>query len=406
MNERDTHNDKEFPFLNSLIDFPLVFALYFYTRLSQIYRWFQASHIFFLQLISTFKSSIVKKMFWGRNSFYRKFFHFAILSIVFIVFMNSVSNKIANSFTEEKSLGVQLEDGAIGQNDTLEQISTIQPAIIREDNELPFPVHIHTVQKGETLMRIAKDYGLNDVATIQWANGLDPYSSKIKEGQELKIPPMKGVLKEASLGDTPETLIKGVLGANIFDVLEVNDLRGQDQPLAENQIIFIPNGDLPLPKISSSRRSHVPQIVDLAGDVGIEVPPGTFTNPVGDASCQGYNYSRGWSLRHTGVDLAKSDGCWIRSIAGGKVYRARWCAGGLGFCTIVKHDNGFSSLYAHGNGTFSVKEGETVSAGQKIMYMGCTGQCYGTHLHLSLAANGDNVVDYYDRINPKGLVPY
>lgn len=239
-----------------------------------------------------------------------------------------------------------------------------------------------------------------------WSNKIDPYQPIIKPGQKLKIPPMDGVFKVAKKGDTAETIIKDVENVEIFDVLDLNEgLTSVDQEIPEGTVIFIPNGQIKLPPPKGAASGSKPIFVDLDA-IKLNIPEGTFVNPLMDSSCSGYFQSRGWSTWHTGVDLAKSGGCWISAIADGTVERARWCEGGLGFCTVIKHSNGYRSLYAHGNGTYSIKEGEDIIAGQKIMYMGCTGKCYGTHLHLSIAINNTDVIDYYNRINPKGIVPY
>ncbi|MBP9758374.1 M23 family metallopeptidase [Candidatus Dojkabacteria bacterium] len=143
----------------------------------------------------------------------------------------------------------------------------------------------------------------------------------------------------------------------------------------------------------------------------IELPqekfdPNYFMNPLSDESCDGYTTTRGWTRGHTGVDLQKKGGCWISAVASGTVTQAGTCPGGLGFCTVIEHDNGMSSLYAHGNGDFKVKEGFRVNPGDKIMYMGCSGRCTGTHLHFSLLPNGTEIINEYSaRINPVGIVP-
>ena len=136
----------------------------------------------------------------------------------------------------------------------------------------------------------------------------------------------------------------------------------------------------------------------------VNVPPGTFVNPM--QQCPGYKYVRGWRYTHTGVDLAHSPGCWIVAAGSGVVKRAGWC-GSMGFCTVIVHDNGYSTLYMHGQGQFAVRAGQRVSAGQRIMTLGSTGRAYGPHLHISLAPPGVDIANnYHGRINPAGIIPY
>lgn len=395
--------------MNNQVDSPTLvdackdFYHYIQIRIRQIYIWASLIGEFHLIFFSNLKREIVKRMFWGRNSFYRKFFHIAIVSITLLILFNGISQRIQTARTQ--STGLNIAEGNIGQNDIFLQYSNAKAFTLKAPDELTFSVITHEVKDGETLSAIAEQYGLSNSDSIKWSNKLDPYNPVIKSGQKLKIPPMDGVFKLAKKGDTPETIIKDVEKAEIFDVMELNDgLRSIDQEIAEGTLVFIPNGEIKLPPPRGATGNR-PAYVDL-DQVKLNVPPGTFVNPLLDSTCSGYTYSRGWSTWHTGVDLAKKNGCWINTIADGVVERARWCEGGLGFCVIIKHADGYRSLYAHGNGTFSVKEGQNVAAGEKIMYMGNTGLSFGTHLHLSLAVNDMDVVEYNNRINAKGIVPY
>ncbi|MBD3362412.1 peptidoglycan DD-metalloendopeptidase family protein [Candidatus Dojkabacteria bacterium] len=376
-------------------------------RLRQLYIWTSLIIEFFLKISSNIKREVVKRMFWGRSTFYRQLFHLTIISITILTFFSSISQRIGG-VDQEEDRGLNIAQGAIGANDMILQYANAKTFTIKETDELPFEVIEHTVQEGETLKSIAKQYKLDDVSSIQWASGMGPYDMKIFPGQILTIPPMKGVLKKVEEGDNLDTILEDVKNADKITVIELNDLNPPDYALRAGETIFIPNGDIPLPRPSSGSKKGKNtggSYINLA-DPGLDVPPGTFVSPVGDSSCAGVSVSRGWASYHTGVDLAKKGGCWIRSVGEGTVIRARWGGGGLGFHVVIQHPNGFSSLYAHGTGDFAVKEGDYVNAGQKIMYMGSTGRSYGTHLHFSLSANNNNVISYGNRINPVGIVPY
>lgn len=73
-----------------------------------------------------------------------------------------------------------------------------------------------------------------------------------------------------------------------------------------------------------------------------------------------------------GIDIAGQTGTTIRSIAPGTVIYSGNGLKGYGNMLILKHDNGFLSVYAH-NQTLLVKEHEVVKAGQKIAKMGRSG---------------------------------
>lgn len=64
------------------------------------------------------------------------------------------------------------------------------------------------------------------------------------------------------------------------------------------------------------------------------------------------------------------------------------CGGGYGNYVWISHGNGKESIYAHLTAT-TVSQGQTVSAGQLIGYVGSTGYSTGAHLHFECRYNGN-----------------
>jgi len=58
----------------------------------------------------------------------------------------------------------------------------------------------------------------------------------------------------------------------------------------------------------------------------------------------------------------------------------------------IKHDDGYYTLYAHLESVY-VRNGERVSRGQKIGFMGNTGNAYGVHLHFEVRNPQDIRID-------------
>jgi murein DD-endopeptidase MepM/ murein hydrolase activator NlpD len=96
-----------------------------------------------------------------------------------------------------------------------------------------------------------------------------------------------------------------------------------------------------------------------------------------------------WGRMHTGIDIGVGYGTPIHAAAAGRVIYASWMDG-YGNLVFVDHGGGISTGYAH-QSSIAVSVGQTVSQGQLIGYVGCTGHCFGPHLHFEVRVNGSPV---------------
>lgn len=105
-------------------------------------------------------------------------------------------------------------------------------------------------------------------------------------------------------------------------------------------------------------------------------------------------YGERWGRKHTGIDIGGNEGSDIVAAGGGKVVFAGWVTG-YGYYTVIDHENGFQTAYAHCS-ELLVSSGERVLKGQKIAFMGNTGNSTGTHLHFEVKSDGEycNPLDY------------
>jgi len=100
---------------------------------------------------------------------------------------------------------------------------------------------------------------------------------------------------------------------------------------------------------------------------------------------------------HLGIDYAAKIGTPIKAAGDGKIIHLGR-KGGYGKTIIIKHDNGYKTLYAHMNGyRKGMKKGKWVKKGQIIGYVGSTGLSTGPHLHFGLYKNNR-------AINPNSVV--
>ncbi len=93
-----------------------------------------------------------------------------------------------------------------------------------------------------------------------------------------------------------------------------------------------------------------------------------------------------WGRLHAGVDIAVGAGAPIRAADSGSVVLLGW-TGGCGNYTCISHGGALSTCYAH-QSAYATSMGASVSKGQVIGSVGCTGHCFGDHLHFEVRVNG------------------
>ena len=97
-------------------------------------------------------------------------------------------------------------------------------------------------------------------------------------------------------------------------------------------------------------------------------------------------FGQRWGRLHAGVDMASPTGTPIRAAQAGRVVIAG-VVSGYGNYTCIQHGRSFTTCYAH-QSRFMVRRGAAVRQGQVIGLVGCTGHCFGPHLHFETRVNG------------------
>jgi murein DD-endopeptidase MepM/ murein hydrolase activator NlpD len=100
-------------------------------------------------------------------------------------------------------------------------------------------------------------------------------------------------------------------------------------------------------------------------------------------------YGQRWGRLHAGIDIAAPAGTPIVASASGQVIYAGSMSG-YGLLVVIQHPGGIATAYAH-NSSIAVSVGQPVGQGQTIAAVGCTGTCFGDHLHFEVRVGGSPV---------------
>ena len=112
---------------------------------------------------------------------------------------------------------------------------------------------------------------------------------------------------------------------------------------------------------------------------------GTITSGFGRRSSP----TRGATSYHKGIDIAVSYGTAIVAAGSGTVLTAGYNSA-MGNYVVINHGGGLYTYYEHCS-RFACSQGDKVSKGEVIAYVGSTGISTGPHLHFGVYLNGSYV---------------
>ena len=96
-----------------------------------------------------------------------------------------------------------------------------------------------------------------------------------------------------------------------------------------------------------------------------------------------------WGRMHEGLDIAVPTGVPIHAAASGIVTYAGWMQG-YGNLVVIQHSGSLATAYGH-QSQLGSHVGEFVQQGQVIGFVGCTGHCFGPHVHFETRVGGQAV---------------
>lgn len=250
------------------------------------------------------------------------------------------------------------------------------------------PVPTHTIKRGETLVGIALQYGLDYRELAAW-NGITN-ANVISVGQVLVLAAPAGSVPAAGAPvATPLAGTGPVIEARPLantESLKVEP-RGQRLPYSDKALAQLSAGDA-----ASATPGPAPAPAPMPGAAAPEPE-----RPA--AGTQGEAVDWIWPAKgkvlapfteaSKGIDIAGRKGAPVVAAAAGRVVYAGQGLRGYGKLVIIKHNDTWLSAYAH-NENIVVKEQQDVKRGQKIAEMGAT-DADQVKLHFEVRRQGKPV---------------
>ncbi|WNQ11479.1 M23 family metallopeptidase [Paenibacillus aurantius] len=260
--------------------------------------------------------------------------------------------------------------------------------------------NVYTVQEGDCLGCIAKKFNITKQAIYQNNPGVT--DDFIKVGQQLNLT----ILKPALSVKTVEKMVETQEVQYDTEVI-------QDPAMKAGEVQPVQDGKNGVKKVAFK----VTKVDGLMADEELEseevvTPPvkavvrkgtkvvlgegsGKFAYPVVSFTMTS-GFGQRWGKLHKGVDLVSGNKN-ILAADNGKVVFAGY-RNDYGNCVIIDHANGYRTLYGHMSQLYTTV-GKIVEKGEKIGYMGSTGDSTGVHLHFEIQRNGnvENPLKYLSR---------
>lgn len=255
---------------------------------------------------------------------------------------------------------------------------------------------IYEVVAGDTLSQIAENNGIPLDRLIAMNETIEDENSLIRVGDELIVTVPE---PELSVERTEQMYYEEDYEADIIYVDNDDWYTNQTQTLQEPSAghrkvvadVSYRNSEEISREILKEEITYaaVPKIVER----GTKIPP-TYLKPISGGRLSSKfgrrkAPTRGASTYHKGVDWATPVGTAVMASCTGTVSRAGW-GKGYGYVVYINHSDGRQTRYGHLSKVL-VKQGQTVTQGQKIALSGNTGVSTGPHIHFEILINGVQV---------------
>lgn len=228
--------------------------------------------------------------------------------------------------------------------------------------------------------------------------------------------------KEALLADVLEGLnlrddriyeeIFHASSPSLSPVTTVGDFSGLDT-IPDHDLVWYAQRKLQkVAATANSVEADFMRIAELLQDSAFVMPP--MNNPLDDFTFAQTGASVGEKInpfykvpiRHNGLDLVAHSGEPVHATADGVVINVIKSRKGLGNVVEISHEGGYVTRYAH-LADIEVKKGRSVRKGDRIGYVGVSGNSFAPHLHYEVLRDTvvmDPVNHFFASLDPEEYV--
>jgi len=232
------------------------------------------------------------------------------------------------------------------------------------------PIRTHTVKRGETLVGIALQYGLDYRELAGWNNIANPNVLAVGQVLVVSAPagakPLAGSITTPLISPGPPIEARPLANTPSMKV----EPRGVKIPYTDRALaqMSVPEAGAPQPTAPAPEVAPPPP-VPVAPAPEPEKPAGTDKEDVDWIWPVKGKVLAPFTETAKGMDIAGKKGAPVVAAASGRVVYAGAGLRGYGKLVIIKHSDTWLSAYAH-NDNILVKEQQDVRRGQKIAEMG------------------------------------
>jgi len=249
----------------------------------------------------------------------------------------------------------------------------------------PAQPQFYVVEKGDTLNRIAQKFGHTWQEVASWNNMTDP--NQLSVGEQIRVAPPP----EGAVAVSPVVSAGPTIGATPVSPASppanVPSVTASEAPSIKRE----PVGQVSAYTDEAWKAANETKPVEMAVAEPQSEPAPTAT----DLSApwiwpaDGKVLSTFTDGKTKGIDISGKPGDDVLASSAGRVVYAGAGLRGYGKLVIIKHNADFLSAYAH-NQTLLVKEGQSVTKGQKIAELGDT-DADRPKLHFEIRRRGKPV---------------